>query len=224
MDTALAPREALESTFRVTQSSGFDSLPTQSMAHYSAESSGGIPEYASQNEQNQQTRLLDLDDPLPPCPKIITVNGVDYMNPSQTQTLQQSDGSSFTIGPDFIVYGGQNYSIGSVTSNTMLVSGPSGNVSVAPAPQSSSTVSSGIMNILEDQSRAAENVINELHSVHATAESFFKGQISDAEFGSTLSNSLSAGPVASKFFSNANIVSHLFLETQNSAPRHESVI
>ena len=129
----------------------------------------------------------------PPSAKIITVNGVEYLNPQQQQTLQQPDGSSFTIGSDFIDYGGNTYSFRSVTSKTTLVSGAGGDIAVEPAATSTLVSKGGLLDALKDLSHSAGNLFNSLEGLQQDASSWAAGQMSDAKFLSMFPGDLASG-------------------------------
>ncbi|KAI9694752.1 MAG: hypothetical protein M1822_000368 [Bathelium mastoideum] len=125
--------------------------------------------------------------------KVITVNGVEYINSPQSQTFQQPDGSSFTIGPDFINYGGKRYTFGSITSSTTLVSGVGGDVTVAPGSPPKSPSSGGLFGALDNLSKAAGNAFKSLEGIQQAATNWASGQMSDSEFGSMFPDDLNSG-------------------------------
>ncbi|KAL9073643.1 MAG: hypothetical protein Q9157_004673 [Trypethelium eluteriae] len=57
---------------------------------------------------------------------------------SQPQALQQSDGSSFTLGPDYIDYGGYYYALSTIISKTILVTSDGNDTTLAPRDVSQS--------------------------------------------------------------------------------------
>ena len=156
------------------------------------ESSGGPSGTASLTAQSPPIASK------PPPAMLVTVNGVQYVNPQQEQTLQQSDGSSFTLGVDYIVYEGYKYSFGSITSSTSLVSGSAGDVTVAPGSPPKPPSSGGLLDALDGLTKTAGNTFKSLEGIQQSATSWASGQMSSSEFGSMFPDDPSSGPAIGK--------------------------